>query len=499
MINIYQKIDILLDYGETHQLIETEDRIYSKNKLLALFDLEHWHDVQKKSDPESEIYEIMDQILDWAFENGKIKENTGTQRDILDSMIIDCLMPRPSELTRLFDSHFEKSPEAATDFFYSLSKASNYIHMDRIAKNRDWEVATEYGNLNITINLSKPEKDPKEIALLKELPTGNYPTCLLCKDNVGYKGTLRHPARTNHRIIPIKLNREAWNLQYSPYVYYHEHCIIFRDEHLPMKISEATFRRLLDFVDIFPHYFVGSNADLPIVGGSILSHDHFQGGKFTFAIEKADINHVFKLAQFPNVKFGIVDWPMSVIRITGSKIEVEQATSYIWEQWQGYSDPSVEIYAYVKDIIHNTVTPIARRRGASYEMDVVLRNNRTSEKYPSGIFHPHKELHHIKQENIGLIEVMGLAVLPGRLLEELSLLAEYLVYNTERESWNEAILKHFQWYQDLKGKYHFTKENVNVTLQQEVGLKFKKVLEHAGVFKTDANGKLAFIKFVNTL
>lgn len=499
MINIYQELTKLLDYGETHQLIEREDRVYAQNKLLALLELDQWKDVEVNGVPSSEIHQILESILDWAYENHLLKNNTSTERDILDAIIMDCFMPRPSELNRIFRSHLQEKPEAATNFFYSISKASNYIHMDRIKKNLDWKVETEYGDLDITINLSKPEKDPKEIAKLKDLPTSNYPTCLLCKENVGYKGTLRHPARTNHRVAPIELNNEKWNLQYSPYVYYNEHCIVFRDEHLPMKINEQTFKRLLDFVEIIPHYFVGSNADLPIVGGSILSHDHFQGGKYLFAIEKADIDYTFNLEGFPNVDFGIVDWPMSVIRVTGSKEEVERATTFIWKEWQAYSDHSVDIYAHTNGTPHNTVTPIARRRGEFYEMDVVLRNNRTSEEHPFGIFHPHEELHHIKKENIGLIEVMGLAILPGRLADELKLLGEYLVHDVSVENWDEGVLKHLEWFEELKAKYVFTKDNVDETLHEEVGLKFKKVLEHAGVFKRNDIGKQAFIKFTDEI
>lgn len=496
LMTIYQSINDLLDYSETNGLIEAEDRVYSKNKILALLGLEQWLEPEKTTTSKSTISEIMNPIIHWAFQNSLLKENTVTERDIFDAALMDCLMPRPSELTRKFYHYYQDDPSKATDFFYHISKASNYIHMDRISNNLDWKVETAYGNLDITINLSKPEKDPKEIAKLKELPSSHYPTCLLCKENVGYKGSIRHPARSNHRIIPIKLNSEKWNVQYSPYVYYNEHCIVFRDEHVPMKINEDTFRRLLDFVETFPHYFVGSNADLPIVGGSILSHDHFQGGRYTFALEKAEIYYSFTVTEFPDVKFGIVDWPMSVIRVSGKKQEVEKATSYIWKTWQGYQDESVEIYSHTEETPHNTVTPIARRRGTAYEMDIVLRNNRTSEKYPSGIFHPHEELHHIKKENIGLIEVMGLAILPGRLAEELELLGQYLVQKIEKGNWDEALVKHYHWYNELQEMYTFTAENVADILQQEVGKKFKTVLEHAGVFKCDEKGKQAFISFV---
>ena len=499
MLTIYRELENLLSYGITEKLMEAEDKIYVRNRILAVLNLNEW----KEAGPSAKIpplATILTNILDWAAENGRLHSNTVTERDILDTEIMNCLLPRPSEVVREFNNRYSEKPKKATDYFYHFSKASNYIREDRIAKNRQWKSLTPYGEMDITINLSKPEKDPKEIALLKNIPASHYPTCLLCKENEGYKGTLRHPARGSHRIIPVRLNGEGWYLQYSPYVYYNEHSIVFREDHLPMKISKQTFDRLLDFTELFPHYFLGSNADLPIVGGSILSHDHFQGGRYMFALEKAQEEKMVVLSDYPSVTIGMVKWPMSVIRVRGSKKEVAEVTDHIYREWQTYSDPSVNVISETAGVPHNTVTPIARRRGDLFEMDVVLRNNRTSEEHPDGIFHPHQELHHIKKENIGLIEVMGLAVLPGRLASELARLADYLVDSVAKENWDEDMLKHWKWFTIINEKHpHLDEQNVHHVLEKEVGGVFQLVLEHAGVFKQNEHGKEAFARFLDSL
>ncbi|PLT31047.1 UDP-glucose--hexose-1-phosphate uridylyltransferase [Peribacillus deserti] len=496
-MTIYQSIQSLLNYGVQQGLLESEDVVYSRNRILDILGLDDWEECEGFT---STLDNILNTILDWAAGQGILTSNTTTERDILDTEIMNCLMPRPSEVVRTFKENYTKSPETATDAYYHLSLTSNYIRKNRIAKNKQWKSETPYGDIDITINLSKPEKDPKEILLLKSAPQGNYPACALCRENEGYRGNLRNAARATHRIIPLTLNDEGWFLQYSPYVYYNEHSIVFREEHLPMKISGDTFTRLLEFTEQFPHYFIGSNADLPIVGGSILTHDHFQGGRYEFAIERAEIEEWITLGRYPSVTLGIVNWPMSVIRVRGDKDEVQAVTEYIWKSWQTYSDPEADVYAFSGETPHNTVTPIARRRGDLYEMDVVLRNNRTSEEHPHGIFHPHDELHHIKKENIGLIEVMGLAVLPGRLAEELKQVAEYLLHPVPKENWEESVLKHWEWTQNISARYgSITAENVMNIIEAEVGAVFQTVLEHAGVFKRTEEGKGAFLKFLHRL
>jgi UDPglucose--hexose-1-phosphate uridylyltransferase len=495
--DIFEALEQLIQYGIANGLIHREDIVYARNRLLAALQLEEWKPVEVKDVSFASPSPILEAILDWAYENGRIKTNTTTERDIWDAKLMNCLMPRPSEVIREFYAKYHKEPKLATDWFYSLSKASNYIQTARIAKNRQWKAKTAYGEIDITINLSKPEKDPKEIAKLKDAPASSYPKCVLCKENEGYEGTWHHPARSNHRVIPLVLLDEKWYFQYSPYVYYNEHCIVFHAEHVPMKMERKTFARLLDFIEKFPHYFIGSNADLPIVGGSILAHDHFQGGNYTFAMEKAEIEEYVSFPAFPSLAAGIVRWPMSVIRLRGKKEEVIEAADVIYRTWQTYSDPSVDIYAQSGTTPHNTVTPIARRRGSLFEMDIVLRNNRTSREHPYGIFHPHEELHHIKKENIGLIEVMGLAVLPGRLAKELDILAQYLIQHTKKEDWDPALLKHWDWYEEIRSKYtDITKETVLDILQHEVGQRFITVLEHAGVFKRTEKGKQAFHTFL---
>ena len=410
-----------------------------------------------------------------------------------------CLIGRPSEIIREFKRLYDESPSKATDYYYNLSINSNYIRWDRVQKDLKWKSHTKYGDIDITINLSKPEKDPKAIAMAKNLKSSAYPSCLLCKENEGYAGRVNHPARGNHRIIPVELNKEKWFIQYSPYVYYNEHCIVLNGEHVPMKICKETFKRLLDFTGKFPHYIIGSNADLPIVGGSILSHDHFQGGKYEFAMAKAKVEEEFHVKGFEGVTLGRVKWPMSVVRISGpDKETLINLADYILKCWKKYSDESVNIEAFTGDVPHNTITPIARRRGDDYEIDLVLRNNRTSQEHPDGIFHPHQELHHIKKENIGLIEVMGLAVLPARLKTEIKELSYYLINKSKiNELDNNAQLKkHKDWALVLAKKYSDINEtNVDGILRDEIGMIFSEVLEHSGVFKWDENGILAFNKF----
>ncbi|MFV9511256.1 UDP-glucose--hexose-1-phosphate uridylyltransferase [Tepidibacillus sp. LV47] len=502
-INIYEQVERLIQYGLKKNLIAKWDIEDARNKILEVLQLQEWEETQVPNEELAFPTPILEKILDWAGKNGRLEEDAITYRDLFDTKIMGCLMPRPSEVVRNFYEKYEKSPEQATNYFYQLSQDCNYIRIDRIAKNEHWLTETEYGNLEITINLSKPEKDPKSIAAAQNMKQSSYPKCLLCKENVGYAGRVNHPARQNHRIIPLELNNERWYLQYSPYVYYNEHCIVLSDEHRPMKISRETFARLLEFVEKYPHYFLGSNADLPIVGGSILSHDHFQGGRHEFPMAKASIEKEFTLPQFPNVKAGIVKWPMSVIRIQSENWhDLVELADKILHQWKRYSDESVGILAFTGDTPHNTITPIARKRGKDFELDLVLRNNRTSKEHPLGVFHPHQEVHHIKKENIGLIEVMGLAVLPGRLKGELKQLAEALVKENyiEEIKKNEDIVKHLEWAIELKQKYPELNEGNSLTiLRQEVGFVFTKILGHAGVFKRDQKGKEAFVRFIKTL
>ncbi|WP_413465974.1 UDP-glucose--hexose-1-phosphate uridylyltransferase [Metabacillus litoralis] len=503
-INIGYEIERLLQFGQKKQLISKWDVDLTRNKILEVLEL---NDVKNESVADENLdspVTILENILDWAAENHLLKENTVTYRDLLDTKIMGCLVGSQSEIIRQFQDVFQKeTPQKATEAFYQFSKNVHYIRTDRIAKNEEWLVNTEYGNLQMTINLSKPEKDPVAIAAARELQKSDYPSCLLCKENVGYAGRLDHPARQNHRIIPVTLQNEQWFLQFSPYVYYNEHAIVFAGQHKPMKISKDTFHKLLDFVEQFPHYFLGSNADLPIVGGSILSHDHFQGGHHTFPMEVAETESTFKLNKYPSIDLGIVKWPMSVLRLQGAdKSDLIQAAEDILMQWKKYSDPSVEVEAFSGDIPHNTITPISRRRGELYELDLVLRNNRTNDEHPLGIFHPHQEVHHIKKENIGLIEVMGLAVLPGRLLDELMKLATLLVEENALSAIaeDEELKKHYDWAKKIKQKHpELSQENSYHLLLEEVGKVFATILEHAGVFKRDSEGQQAFQRFINTL
>lgn len=501
-INIYVEIEKLLAFALSAGLIEEEDKVYSRNSLLSVFNLDDCEEVSVENLPIEKPYEILDRMCSWAAEKGII-EDTFDERDLFDTKIMGEITPRPSEVIKKFKKDYEISPEKATDNYYAFSQNTNYIRTDRIAKNLHWLADTEYGDIEITVNLSKPEKDPRDIAKAKLAPQSSYPKCLLCKENEGYAGRMNHPARQNHRIIPVTLTNEPWFLQYSPYVYYNEHCILFSGEHRPMKISRGSFERVLEFVDIFPHYFVGSNADLSIVGGSILSHDHFQGGHHDFPMAKACAEETFTIKGFEDVAVEKVKWPMSVIRLRGkSKEKLVELSDKILTAWRGYSDEKCDIFAFTGDTPHNTITPIARKKGTEYEIDLVLRNNRTSEKYPLGIFHPHQELHHIKKENIGLIEVMGLAVLPGRLKEEMGILAELMIKPNASEliRGNEKVEKHADWCDEILKKYNdITAENIENIIKIEIGVAFSKVLENAGVYKQDENGKEGYRRFINSL
>lgn len=491
----------LVSYGVQTGLVPEEDVIYTTNRLLELFELDELEERDDVTMREDELEEVLKGMLDYAYEKGILKENSVVYRDLFDTKIMGLLMPRPSEVIRHFHELYEQvSPEAATDYYYKLSRDSDYIRRYRICKDMKWVAPTKYGDLDITINLSKPEKDPKAIAAAKLAKQSGYPKCLLCRENEGYAGRVNHPARQNHRIIPVTINGSQWGFQYSPYVYYNEHCIVFNSQHVPMRIEHATFCKLFDFVKQFPHYFVGSNADLPIVGGSILSHDHFQGGHYTFAMAKAPIEKHVTIPGYEDVEAGIVKWPLSVLRIRhkDEKRLIELAT-HVLEAWRGYTDESAFIFAETDGEPHNTITPIARRSGDMFELDLTLRNNITTDEHPLGVYHPHAEYHHIKKENIGLIEVMGLAVLPARLKEELELLAEYILEGKDISS-NEKIEKHAAWVAEFLPKYdNLDKDNIQDVLRKEVGNVFVHVLEDAGVYKCTAEGREAFMRFINKL
>ena len=499
-IDINHEINRLLHFAKQHGMITREDRYYAANCLLDVLQVDEYvpeDDLMEMEEDLPTAAPILRNMLEYASSKGLI-ENTNEQRDIFDTRIMDCVMPRPSEVIRRWNSDYARSPKAATDEFYKFSIASNYIRKDRIDKNIVWQTATPYGDLDVTINLSKPEKDPRDIAAAKQQAQTSYPKCLLCRENEGYVGRIGHPARKTHRLIPLRLSGHRWFMQYSPYTYYNGHCIVLNRKHVPMKVSKRSFENLLDFVTILPHYFLGSNADLPIVGGSILTHDHYQGGRYTFAMAKAPVEKTYAFKDFPNVKVGRVKWPMSTLRLTGEdRDELTDLADKILKKWRGYSDESAGILAETDGTPHNTITPIARRKGEGYELDLVLRNNRTTPEYPLGIFHPHAEVHHIKKENIGLIEVMGLAVLPARLKSEMAQVAEELVKGTEDISGIPEIAKHAAWYQTVQKKYPgLTKENVNKVLQEEIGQVFLQVLTHAGVYKRNAQGMEAFDRFV---
>lgn len=499
---IEESIQKLIAYGLKTGLISKQDEIYATNKILEVLHLQNYEtdSVFVCEEPEINLEKTLNEILDFAYDTGVINDNGIAERDLLDTRLMDCLMPRPSEVIQKFYSLYEKSPEAATDYFYRLSQDSNYIRRYRIEKDKKWVTETPYGQLDITINLSKPEKDPRAIAAARNAQAGGYPKCLLCMENVGYAGHLNHPARQNHRVIPITIGGTQWGFQYSPYVYYNEHCIIFNGVHTPMKIDRDTFVKFFDFLKQFPHYNVGSNADLPIVGGSILSHDHFQGGKYEFPMARAGYLKKCTLKGYEDVECGILNWPLSVLRIRSTDADrLIELGDHILQSWRGYTDEDAFIYAETEGEMHNTITPIARKVGDTYELDLALRNNITTEEHPLGVYHPHENLHHIKKENIGLIEAMGLAILPARLKEELRILADYLVEGKPvREQ--EQIAKHADWATDFSVKYSsFTRENIDEILQREVGLVFMQVLEDAGVYKLDENGMKNFLKFVSSL
>ena len=502
-MKIQTLIEKLVAYGVITGLVWAEDIVYTTNRLLELFgldDLEEEEEDEEIAVKVEDLEEILKGMLDYACEQGMIEDNI-TARDLFDTKIMGLLMPRPSEVIDNFWTLYqEESPQAATEYYYDLSRNSDYIRRYRICKDQKWVTDTPYGELDITINLSKPEKDPKAIAAAKNAKQSGYPKCLLCKENEGYAGRMNHPARQNHRIIPVVINGSEWGFQYSPYVYYNEHCIVFNSEHVPMKIEHATFCKLFDFVKQFPHYFVGSNADLPIVGGSILSHDHFQGGNYEFAMAKAPVEKSFTIKDFEDVEAGRVKWPMSVIRLSGTDTDrIIALADVILNKWREYTDEEAFVYAYTDGEPHNTITPIARMRGDKYELDLVLRNNITTEEHPLGVYHPHANLHHIKKENIGLIEVMGLAVLPARLKTEMAQLKEAILAGADIRQ-DEILGKHADWVEEFSAKYDtINAENIDKIFEDEIGPVFMQVLEDAGVYKRTEEGLKAFERFVESL
>lgn len=492
---VYTAIEQLINYGIEKCLIEKEDICFVTNQLLEALELTEF--IPSSEDvPKADLEEILNNILDDACNRGVI-ENSIVYRDLLDTKLMGIITPLPSTIIKKFNVLYQKDPKIATDWYYDFSQNTDYIRRYRILKDVKWTTETQYGELDITINLSKPEKDPVAIAAAKNAPQSGYPKCLLCRENEGYSGRINHPARQNHRLIPIKMASQDWFFQYSPYVYYNEHCIAFNKEHIPMKIDRIAFEKMFDFIKLFPHYFIGSNADLPIVGGSILAHDHFQGGRYTFAMEKAEIETKYEIQGFEDVEVGIVNWPMSVIRIR-HKVDKRliSMADYILNKWRGYKDESVFIYPQTNGEPHNTITPIARMRDGKFEMDLVLRNNITTKEHPLGVYHPHAQLHHIKKENIGLIEVMGLAVLPSRLKDELSQLKTAILNGNDLFA-VDSIAKHAQWATDFLKKYDdISEDKLDNIIKNEVGLVFAKVLEDAGVYKRTQEGKKAFEGFV---
>lgn len=501
-MTIKRRISQLVEYGLQTGLLQEADRIYTTNRLLELFELDEPEESDTRvNDTKIQLEEILADMLDYACENGIVKENSVVYRDLFDTKIMSVLMPRPSEVIAQFEKLYTgEGAEAATDYFYKLSQDSDYIRRYRIEKDRKWVSDTPYGALDITINLSKPEKDPKAIAAARNAKQSGYPKCLLCMENEGYAGRINHPARQNHRVIPVTIHHNKWGFQYSPYVYYNEHCIVFNSEHIPMKIEHDTFCKLFDFVRQFPHYFVGSNADLPIVGGSILSHDHFQGGHYEFAMAKAPVEKTFTVKGYEDVQSGIVKWPMSVIRLSSPDSgRIIALSDKILNAWRGYTDDAAFIYAETDGEPHNTITPIARKRGDNYEMDLVLRNNITTQEHPLGVYHPHAKLHHIKKENIGLIEVMGLAVLPARLKDEMEALAEAIVTGHDYAQ-DETLGKHAEWAAEFLPRYpQVDRDNIMQILEKEIGIVFMQVLEDAGVYKRTPEGLAGFERFLKIL
>ena len=497
---LYENIKKLVEYGIQTGLTPESERIYTTNLLLEIFKEDNYEDTDTDTSSVTEELEtILGNLLDEAVKRGLITDSI-VYRDLFDTKLMNCLLPRPAQVHTEFNRRYEKSPEDATAYYYKFSQDSDYIRRYRVKKDMKWKVESPYGEIDITVNLSKPEKDPKAIAAAKNAKASTYPKCQLCMENEGYAGRANHPARENHRIIPITINDSAWGFQYSPYVYYNEHCIVFNGQHTPMKIDRAAFTKLFDFVKLFPHYFLGSNADLPIVGGSILSHDHFQGGHYTFAMAKAPIEKAVTIPGYEDVEAGIVKWPLSVLRIRHKdEKRLIDLAEHVLKNWRSYTDEAAFVYAETDGEPHNTITPIARKTDGIYELDLTLRNNITTEEHPLGVYHPHAQYHHIKKENIGLIEVMGLAVLPSRLKGELELLAEYIVEKKDIKS-NPDIEKHAGWVEEFLPEYsEITQENVMDILKKEVGKVFVHVLEDAGVYKCTPEGRDAFMRFVHTL
>ena len=493
---IFEAINNLVEYGISKNLLTTEDRVYTVNRILEILGLDEF--LQPESVTKTALEEILEDICNFAVEKGLIEDSI-TYRDLFDTRIMGALMPRPSEVIKTFWDLYAEGPKKATDWYYDFSCNSNYIRRDRIKKDLKWVADTDFGKLDITVNLSKPEKDPKAIAAAKLAKQSGYPKCLLCKENEGYAGRVNSPARQNHRVIPMMINNTPWMMQYSPYVYYNEHCIVFNQQHTPMAINKATFRKLLDFVGLFPHYFVGSNADLPIVGGSILSHDHFQGGNYEFPMARAEIEQKLEFNGFADVEAGIVNWPMSVIRIKSENTDrLVELADKILLAWRGYTDEEAFVFAETEGTPHNTITPIARFRDGKFELDLVLRNNITTAEHPLGVYHPHAELHHIKKENIGLIEVMGLAVLPARLKEEMAALETAMV-NGEDMTQNELTEKHAEWAKEILKNREVTAENAAEILREEIGKVFGKVLADAGVYKCTEKGRQDFQRFIDSV
>ena len=493
---IYTKIDELINYAIDAELISESDKIYVRNRLLTKLGLDDY-EVTDSCDKSNTLEEILDAITDYAAENGLLENNSIVYRDIFDTEIMDTVTPFPSTVIDKFNSLYEKSPKQATDYFYKLSCDSNYIRRERIARDVKWTVNSEFGEIEITINRSKPEKDPKAIAAAKLQKQSSYPMCQLCVENEGYGGRVNHPARQNHRIIPIDICGEKWGFQYSPYVYYNEHCIVFNSKHTPMTIDRSVFGKLLDFVTHFNHYIIGSNADLPIVGGSILSHEHFQGGNHIFAMHRAKSEKTYTINGFEDVEVSRLKWPMSVIRLKSDNTDkIIELSDRILKSWRSYTDEDAFIFAQTDGTPHNTITPIASMADGKYVMDLVLRNNITTDEHPLGVYHPHSELHHIKKENIGLIEVMGLAVLPARLVEELDAVSDALLCGKDMAD-DEKTAPHKEWAMDVKARHpELNEDNVQEILRDEVGDVFVEVLRHAGVYKCDENGRKAFDKFI---
>ncbi|MEI2356364.1 UDP-glucose--hexose-1-phosphate uridylyltransferase [Mesobacillus zeae] len=493
---IHQLVQQLINQAISAQLMEKQDEIYARNKILSLLHLTEFKEAEAAGETGQDIPDLLEQLIEYACAH-KVIEDIFDDKEIFSSKLMNCLIPRPSAVNRLFFEKYHQSPESATEYFYEFSKNSNYIQMKRIRNNIEYKVDTDYGEIDITVNLSKPEKDPRSIELEQTMEKTDYPKCLLCVENEGYAGRIGYPARSNHRMIRVDLLGEDWYLQFSPYIYYHEHCILLSEKHTDMKICPTTFLQIITFVEQFPHYFVGSNADLPIVGGSILSHNHYQGGHYEFAMAKADSDWTFEMSGFPDVKCSIVKWPMSVIRLHSEQISaLVEAGAHILKQWQNYSDDTLGIISRTGETPHNTITPIARKNGDVFELDLVLRNNRTSDAHPLGIFHPHEDVHHIKKENIGLIEVMGLAVLPARLKVELEQVQKFILGEI-----HHVADYHSAWAEELKVRYKdvANQANVEVLVREEVGKKFLKVLEDAAVFKRDEKGKAGFYRFIRTL